>query len=209
MSETQTHYGQAPAYAPLSPGDLERILDATFRLLRETGVGFEHDDRTMDLFREAGCEISSEGLVKFETDLVQESLGSVAKSVKLWNRSGTESIEISDRNTLFFPGMTCINVYDPESGERRESTREDLCAISRVADFLPEIDGVCVSCKNVARSNIPGEIDEFTAMVESTTKPLEYLCEQTDSFRAVIELAAAVRGGKSQLAEKPYFLHIV
>jgi len=46
-------------------------------------------------------------------------------------------------------------------------------------------------------------------MAENTTKPLEYLCENTEALDAVIEMAAAIRGGKERLAEKPYFTHII
>ena len=74
-------------------------------------------------------------------------------------------------------GMTCIKVYDLDSGEPRPSTAADLATITRVADALPHIDGVCIACKDVQHSDIHGEIAEFAIMAENTTKPLEYLCE--------------------------------
>jgi trimethylamine:corrinoid methyltransferase-like protein len=105
--------------------------------------------------------------------------------------------------------MTCIKVFDLETGELRESTWEDLATITRVADALPNIDGVCVAVKDVPNSTLHGEIGEFVAMVENTSKPLEYLCEKSAAFDAVIEMAAAIRGGMDQLAEKPYFTQII
>ncbi|MCH8135031.1 MAG: trimethylamine methyltransferase family protein, partial [Proteobacteria bacterium] len=74
---------------------------------------------------------------------------------------------------------------------------------------MPNIDGVCIACKNVERSDIFGEIDEFAAMAENTTKPLEYLCEYSQSLDVVIEMAAAIRGGYDALRDKPYFVHLV
>ena len=209
MLDGQTHYGRPAAHAPLSSSDLQRILDATYTLLRDTGVGFDPVEEAMDLLSAAGCDIDEAGTVRFPTDLVQASLASCAKSVRLWDRSGEGSFEIDCESTRFLSGMTCIRIYDLETGKSRESTRDDLGLITRVADALPEIDGVCVSCKNVPESNLFGEIDEFLALVENTTKPLEYLCEQTRALEAVIELAAEVRGGKAALEEKPYFMHIV
>ena len=81
-------------------------------------------------------------------------------------------------------------VYDLETGEPRQSNREDLEIITRVADALPNIDGVCIACKNIDRSDIFGEIDEFAAMAENTTRPLEYLCEHSQSLEVVIDMAA-------------------
>ena len=47
-------------------------------------------------------------------------------------------------------------------------------------------------------------------MAENTTKPLEYLCEKSSAFDAVIEMAAAIQREEwSQLAEKPYFTQII
>src|SRR5208282_534165 len=118
-------------------------------------------------------------------------------------------IELDNHHTWFFPGMTCIKVYDERTGLPRDSTRADLETITRVADALPNIDGACIACKNVTRSDIHGEIDEFSAMAENTIKPLEYLCEHAASFAVVIEMASAIRGGREALAAKPYFLQIV
>ena len=94
--------------------------------------------------------------------------------------------------------MTCIKVFDLETGEPRDSTREDIATIARVADALPNIDGVCTPVKDVPNSTLHGEIGEFVAMAENTTKPLEYLCENSAAFDAVIEMAAAIRGSREQ-----------
>lgn len=203
------HHGPTPPYDILSEADARRIIDASLALMRETGVGFEPCPQVMDLFSDAGCSVAADGLVKFDPDMVRDALQSVAKSVKVWNRSGTGYIEIDNRHTWFLPGMTAIKVSDLETGEPRESTREDLAVITRVADALPNIDGVCVACKNVPRSDIHGEIDEFRVLAENTTKPLEYLCENAESLGVVIDMAAAIRGGRERLVEKPYFLHII
>jgi len=198
-----------PVYEVLSETDLEKLIDATFQLLSETGVAFDPDPQVLDLFSDAGCEITAEHVVKFKRDLVMGCLATIPKSVKIWNRDGTGYREIKDGVTSFIPGMTCIKVYDLDTGEPRESTREDLATITRVADALPNIDGVCVMVKDIPNSTVHGEIGEFVAMAENTTKPLEYLCDFSISLDAVIEMAAAIRGGMESLAEKPYFNHII
>jgi trimethylamine:corrinoid methyltransferase-like protein len=209
MSDARATRRGTPVYEILSEGEVQKILDATFELLSEVGVGFDSDPRVLDRFAGAGCEITSSHIVKFERERVEECLDSVSKSVKVWNRDATDYLEIKEGVTSFIPGMTNIHVVDLETGERRESTWEDLATISRVADALPNIDGVCVSVKDVPNSTLHGEIGEFVAMAENTTKPLEYLCESSTAFDAVIEMAAAIRGGMDRLAEKPYFTQII
>jgi trimethylamine:corrinoid methyltransferase-like protein len=209
MSELRIPGGSTPIHQPMPEADAQKITDASYQLLRETGVKFDPDPQVLDRFSDAGCKIASDHTVRFETDLVKECLDSVAKSVKVWNRDGTDYLETGAGNTSFLPGMTCIKVFDLETGEPRESTRGDLATITRVADALPNIDGVCVTVKDVPDSTLHGEIGEFVAMAENTGKPLEYLCEKSAAFDAVIEMAAVVRGGMEQLAEKPYFTQII
>ena len=185
------------------------MIDATFDLMSQTGVGFEPVPYLMDRLRGAGCDVSPGGLVKFPVDLIRKSIDSVAKSVRLWNRDGSASIEIDCQHTWFVPGMTCIKVYDRETGEARDSNREDLATVTRVSDALQNINAVCVTCKNVEESNIHGEIDEFSVLAENTTKPLIYLCEYAESLGVVIDMATAIRGGRKKLVDKPYFIHVV
>jgi len=203
------HYGPTPPYDPLKKAQALQIIESAFETMREAGVEFEPDPKVMNIFRDAGCQVSESGLVKFPTSVVLDALDSMAKSVKLWNRPGTEFIEVDNRHTWFVPGMTCIKVYDEASGEPRESTRDDLALNTRVADALMNMDAVCVTCKIVDQSDIHGEIEEFVVLAENTTKPLEYLCENAESLEVVIDMAAAIRGGHRQLAEKPYFMHLV
>jgi len=198
-----------PTYGLLSEADVRKLLDASFQLLREVGVAFDPDPRALDRFSDAGCDISADHTVRFETDLVKECLETTAKQAKVWNRDGSDCLELRKGTTSFMPGMTCIKVFDLETGEPRDSTFDDLATITRVADALPGIDGVCVMVKDVPDSTLHGEIGEFVAMAENTGKPLEYLCEKSAAFDAAIEMAAAIRGGMDRLAEKPYFIHTV
>ena len=199
-------FSRAPPYCPLSEDDVERILDGVYELLRESGVYFEEEERSRQLFAEAGCSIDEKGIVKFPTDLVQACIESAAKSCKLWNRAGTDFIELKSGNTFFFAGITCIHVIDRKTGERRASNRQDLEEILRVADALPNIDGITLPCKIVERSDMFGEMEEFSLMCRKSTKPLEYLCENEESLEAAIEMARAIRGGSEALEEKPYFI---
>jgi len=203
------HYGLTAPYEPI-PGDQAQLLiDSAMILMRDSGIAFESGSEALSILRAAGCAASDDGVVRFEPERVRDALDSVAKSARLWDRSGTRGIDLDCRHTWFIPGMTCIKVYDLESGAPRDSTGEDLATITRVADSLPNIDAMCIACKNVARSDIHGEIEEFSIMASNTTKPLEYLCEQPASLGVVIEMAAAIRGGRQELFDKPYFLQII
>ena len=204
------HAGATAPYDPVSAEQTQRLIDGALTLMRDSGVAFEPGSEALAILRAAsGCTVSEDGVVRFDPELVRDALGAVAKSARLFDRDGTRYIELDCRHTWFMPGMTCIKVYDLESGMPRDSTAEDLATVSRVADALANIDAVCIACKNVTRSDIHGEIEEFSIMAANTVKPLEYLCEQAASLGVIIEMAAAIRGGRQELFDKPYFLQII
>jgi len=203
------HLGATAPYDPLPAGEVARIIAAARQILARTGVVFEGDSEACTLLRGAGCAVAPDGVVRIPPELVDAALATTARSTRLWDRDGARAITLDCQHTWFFPGMTCIRIFDLETGQPRPSSRDDLALVTRIADGLPNIDGVCVACKNVTRTDPAGEIDEFVCMVENTTKPLEYLCEHAASLAAVIAVAAAVRGGTAGLREKPYFLHII
>jgi len=209
IADPGLHFGGTTPYSTLAPDAPRRLIDAALLLLADTGVGFEPTSAALPLFRAAGCDVAADGVVRFPRTVVEGALASGAKQARLWDRSGTRWITLDDRHTWFFPGMTCIRVYDLKTGLARTSTAEDLATITRVADALPNIDGVCIACKDIPHSDIHGEIGEFELMARNTVKPLEYLCEHAASLGVIIELAAAIRGSRAALAEKPYFLHII
>ncbi|HYB33161.1 MAG TPA: trimethylamine methyltransferase family protein, partial [Steroidobacteraceae bacterium] len=208
-SDAGLHHGLTAAYEPIAAQGAQRLIDAALTLLHDSGVAFEPGSAALDILRAGGCDVAADGVVRFEPALVRDALGSTAKSAQLWDRTGTRFLTLDCHHTWFIPGMTCIKVYDLESGEQRDSNGEDLATITRVADALANIDAMCIACKNIARSDIHGEIEEFAIMAANTTKPLEYLCEHARSLEVVIDMAAAIRGSREALFEKPYFLQII
>jgi len=203
------HHGPTAPYEAISADKIDRIIEGAIRVLHESGVVFERGSEALALLRAAGCQVIDECIVRFEPAMVRRALQTVSRSVRLWDRNGEQFITLDNRHTWFVPGMTCIKVFDLETGEPRDSNGEDLATIARVADALRNIDAVCIGCKNVARSDIHGEIEEFAILATNTTKPLEYLCERAESLDVVIEMAAAIRGGRQELYDKPYFLQII
>ncbi|MDE2306452.1 MAG: trimethylamine methyltransferase family protein [Gammaproteobacteria bacterium] len=202
------HGGATMPYGLLATAEVERLIAAACELLSDSGCGFEPGTEAIEILRDGGCDVSADGVVRFDPTLIRRVLAATPKSVRLWDRDGHRHLDLDARHTWFIPGMTCIKVYDGDGG-RRDSTGADLATITRLADALPNIDAVCIACKDVPRSDMDGEINEFAILARNTVKPLEYLCEHSESLEVVIEMAASLRGSRAALAEKPYFLQIV
>ena len=202
MGNTTRSLETESTYEVLSEKDMQGIMDAVYELLRDVGFRFDPDPRVLDLFSAAGCDVSSRGIVKISRELIESALDSTRERPGVFDRNGDA---VDTGAIAFAAGMTCVNVIDAETGQRRPSTREDLATITRVADALPDIDLIYPSCKIVDRSDVHGDIDEFAALVANTTKPLGWLSEYSEALEAAIEIGAAIRGGRDRLREKPYF----
>ena len=118
--------GRNAPYDILAVDEAQRIIDAAMELLDTSGVVFEPGSQALQIFTDNGCDVSSDGIVRIAPELVYEALSSTAKTVKIWSRDGSANIRIDKDHTCFFPGMTCIKVFDLETGEARGSSREDL-----------------------------------------------------------------------------------
>lgn len=206
MARPGTYHRNALPYGILPDPAIQKIKEAIFWVMQDIGVKFDLDPRCMDLFSDAGCDVSDDGIIRFPTDLVKHALGSAGKSIKIWDRSATDFIEMDTMRSIFWAGITCINVIDHKTGERRPSAKDDLAAITRLGDALANIDGICLPVKMTEKPDARGEMEEFAVMVENTTKPLKYLCQYVEPLRVAIDIAASVRGGLDCLKEKPYFV---
>ena len=209
MANKKTYHGNSNPYTILSDEDVKQIQEAAFILMWEIGIKFDTETEAMKLFSEAGCSISSDGIVRFPRELVERSINTVGKSVKIWDRDGEDFIEFNTQNTIMMAGTTCTDVVDYETGVARIGTRDDIATAVNVADYLSGIDAVTVPFKIEADSKIAGQIQEFAALVENTRKPLMYLSEDVQALSAAIEISAFLRGGEKQLRQKPYFSYLV
>jgi len=98
------HHGPTPSYSPFSEQDKNKIIDAAYDLMSQTGIAFDPDPPLMDRLRDAGCDVASDGLVKFPLEVILKAIDTVPGSVKLWNRDATDSITTSRESAY----LVCI-----------------------------------------------------------------------------------------------------
>ena len=141
----------------LSDHDVEKMIRELFSFLKETGVKFDKHEQAYDLLTKAGCDISSEGMVKFPAKLVEDCLSHVPKSFKWWNRAGTEYVEYGSGNVCFIADAKAPNYIDPITKEKKPTDPEASALMVRLADAMLEMDicGTPVTSDNfIAVSNL-------------------------------------------------------
>jgi trimethylamine--corrinoid protein Co-methyltransferase len=190
----------------LSREQCEIIHQASLEILRRTGVRIYHD-KALDLLGETDAVVSDDNLVRFPAGLVEWALGQAPSRIALCRRGSDQvAAPLEGRQVNFGPGSDCLNYLDPHTGEHRQFTRSDLVDAVHVVDALPEM-GFCMSM------GIPADVEtanvyrlQFALMLEHTTKPIVFVCDDAADCEAIAAMASAAAGGLDQLRLSPNLL---
>jgi trimethylamine--corrinoid protein Co-methyltransferase len=195
-----------PRLEMLDREQCEAVHRASLEILRRTGVRIYHDE-ALGMLRETAAVITDGNLVRFPPGLVEWALKQAPSRVSLCRR-GTEEVvaPLEGQLVSFGTGSDCPNYLDPRTGERRRFTISDLVDCIHVVDALPEL-GFCMSM------GIPADADtaqvyrqQFALMLEHTTKPIVFVCDDRADCQAISAMAAAAAGGMERLRLSPTLL---
>jgi trimethylamine--corrinoid protein Co-methyltransferase len=189
----------------LTSEQCERIHHAALEILRRTGTRVFHDE-ALRLLGEAGCHIEEENLVRVPPALVKWALQQAPSRIALCRRGSNEvCAPLHERNVNFGPGSDCPNYLDPESGEHRPFTVADLERGVRLTEALPELSFVMsMGIPTDYQGNIYRK--QFAVMLQNTTKPIVFVCNDGEDCRSIVSAAAAVAGGAAVLRLNPTLL---
>ena len=187
----------------LSREEIQKIHDATLRVLEHTGVQI-HYEKAQELLADAGCKVLADNLVRIPAHLVEESLRTVAKGFTLYDREGNVACKFYGRNSYCGTGVTNPNFLDVHTGQRRSTKVTDIADAARVSDYLPNISWIMPlgSVQDVPTQ--VSDVYEFEAAVNNTTKPIVFICNDARGVKDVLEMAETIAGGQKQLLDKPF-----
>jgi len=181
---------------------VDRIIDEAFDVLQTIGLQFEND-RAVDLFAEHGQKVDkATQRVWLDRGFVEAAVASAPKSITLWNVSGDRSIEVGGDNVTFDPGSAAIKVLGTDRSVR-SSTMADYVRLSRLVHQLANIRAQSTS---LVPSDLPMEVTDYYRMyiaVQCCDKPIVTGLFRHESFPAMHEMMAVLRGSKKAVAEKP------
>jgi trimethylamine--corrinoid protein Co-methyltransferase len=205
-SSTDPHVPGYPSLSMLDPAQCETIHLASLEILRRTGFRVYHEEG-LALLRQADALITDGNLVRLSPAVVEWALGQAPSRVVLCRRGGGQpAVSLEGRKVFFGPGSDCPNYLDPRTGQRRLYTTADIIDSIRLVDALPEID-FCMSM------GIPSDLGDgkayrhqFALMVEHTTKPNVFVCDDGADCEAIVAMAAAAAGGEEELRQNPTLL---
>jgi trimethylamine---corrinoid protein Co-methyltransferase len=190
-------------YSILEKNDIDAIHESTLKLMEEFGVRV-FGDQAHEIYSAAGCQVDQEtNMVRFPRNLVNDCIESAPAEYTLYARDPDKSFGIGGKKVTFTNFGTGVYILDPYTGERRSTTKEDLCSIARFIDAVDEVDCITIP---VAATDVPEEIKELheaEAIFHNTAKHFGHDTDGGENTKRFIRMAAAVAGGMDQLREKP------
>jgi len=187
----------------LTPEELDDIHSATLEVLEHTGI-FVEDDEALEVFERGGCTVDRvEKSVRIPPWVVEEAIRSAPSTIRLCGRDTSNDVVLTDGRVGFTNFGEAILVVDPESGAVREPTKDDVGAIVRVIDALPEID-VCE--RPAGAHEVPQELAPLhnaEAMFANTSKHLFIGPISGYLLRRTMEMGDVVAGGREAHRARP------
>ncbi|MDR1165620.1 MAG: trimethylamine methyltransferase family protein [Deltaproteobacteria bacterium] len=194
-----------PRLKIINDAQIARIHGATLDVLEKTGVQITHK-RALEALSGIGARVSG-NRVRIPAHLVEKAIASAPSRIRLGNRAGETALTLGDRRSWFGPSLDCIHWQDPQTEERSRFTSEHCAKAASLAEVL----------ENFTWTMIIGMADDYPQeaadkviirkVLENSTKPLVFCCNNMESVKATYEMALLAQGGKEVFDEAPLVVH--
>lgn len=186
-----------------SDDELDDIHLATLEVLRHTGVFVEHEE-ALEVFHGAGAVIDkSKKVAKLPPYVVEDALRSAPSKFVMAGRRPEDDYIVESNRVGFTNFGEGILTADPDTGELREPTKQDVANSAKIGDFLSEIS---VYNRAVGAHDVPADVapvHNAEAFFNNTTKHCMIGPFTGFQLRQIVKMATAIAGGEDQLRERP------
>ena len=136
-----------PPYEVLDEEQLERIHQASMKILEEVGIDFRDPEALAD-WRAAGADVQGER-VRIPRELLMELVAKAPSEYTMHARNPERTVKVGNNNSIFVPMYGAPYVRDLND-QRRYSTLEDLQNFHRLAYMSPALHNTgFVTCEPV------------------------------------------------------------
>lgn len=197
--------GFSPKLTFLDEEDKENIYRSALQVLEDTGMTLMHKG-ALERLKHAGCRVEDEDHVKIPASLVEKSIQTAPRSIRIFDREGNTAMDLGGRRAYFGTGSDLMWSLDSENLKRRQTTLEDIKTAARVCDALPNIDFIMSFAHPHELNPSLAYLASFKAMAENCSKPIVNTAKDRKDLAAMWEISKILRGGAEQLREKPYWI---
>jgi trimethylamine--corrinoid protein Co-methyltransferase len=189
----------------LSQEQMRDIHSAALEILEDCGTVIHHE-KAVALLHKAGAYVKDDRQVFIPGGLIEWAIGRAPSRVTIYDRNGSPFMFLEGRNVYYGTGSDCPNLLDSFTGERRKFLSGDVEDAVRLVDALPNID---FTMSMGLAPDYPGELQyqhKYAIMIRNSTKPQVITAADKSCLNDIVDIAAAVTGGRTELSRKPIFV---
>jgi len=192
-------------YRPLTDDGVSRIAEAAVDVLSRSGMAV-YSESAFEALRARGADVDVESrIVKMPRSMIEDAVDSNPSSITLFSRNGQFDQVLSANRVHYGTGGTAIYVLDPDTGQRRPSTVEDVILNARMVEALQNIHGFTI---NVFPTDIEEkdqiDVNRFFHALDNTRKHVMGGIYSLAGCRNVVRMAEMIAGGEEALRNKPF-----
>lgn len=197
---------QKVIFSVLSKEDIEKIHQATLKVLEKTGFRIT-SQRCLKILEENGCNVDyKRQIAYFPPYLVEEAIRKTRKNFILCARNPKYDVVLDGEHVYITTDGNGIMTIDMETGKRRLSTKDDIAKSALIADAIDVVD---IYWPMVSAQDYPvhtRHLHDLEASFANTEKHVTIETTVTPKEAVYqIKMAAAIVGDEEGLRKRPIF----
>jgi trimethylamine--corrinoid protein Co-methyltransferase len=176
----------------LSCHDIERVHQHSLDLLERVGIEYK-TTQAIEILEQAGCPVDyTQTWASLPRELVEWAISQAPRVVRLCARDPQRDVVLDGRRSHHTCDSQGTEAIDLETGERHDSTAEDLRRGLLFADALEQIEIVNVM---VAAGDVPAHLrtlQHFAQAFTQTSKPVRSGVLRAGEVPYLVEMVKAV-----------------
>ncbi|MBL7062773.1 MAG: trimethylamine methyltransferase family protein [Anaerolineae bacterium] len=181
----------------LTRHDVERIHEHSLDLLERVGIDYK-THRALEVLEKSGCPVDYDRTwASLPRELVEWALQQSPRVVRLAARDPARDVVLNGRRPHHTTDSQGTQAIDLETGERRDSTAEDLSRGLLFADALDMVEVVNVM---VAANDVPAHlrtVRHFALAFTQTSKHVRTGVLHAGQVPFIVEMAKAATGSET------------
>ena len=197
---------QGGQYKPLSQAQVETIHNAALQILEKTGITYEAGlEDTVNMLESRGAVVDRDAQrICFSPKMIQEAVELAPEQVILYGRESKHDLNLTEDRVHMGTGGGTIKILDPESGEVRATTLQDLYDVSRLVDQLDNIHFLVRPCIPTDIEKKDYAINMFYACMKGSSKHVMSGVNDEAGLHRVMDMAGMIAGSRDAFLERPF-----
>jgi trimethylamine:corrinoid methyltransferase-like protein len=192
----------------LDDDQLDRLQEATLRVLEDTGVRFPNE-RSLEILADHGANVDrATQVVRFPRDLVMRAVATAPRRFTMAARNPAFDLRLEEGISYYTTDGCGVATIDWDTREERPSRKADVAEMARIADYLGAIGFMwpTVSAQDHGRTS---QLHEIDAAFNNTVKHFQGMVMGDAAGRYAVEMATVLAGSREALRERPVLSNLV